>query len=210
MKTPSIALLDSLGFENDEQRVAYAAWVLRALSGNSKKVVISPAVRANPTATPPIVAAAEVSAPASTAIPGLTGAIEIERSSTEFHVVAKFPLPLNKQAIGAEIFSSDVGEIAGSTLQVATWSDTKASTTPTTSTTTEPPILERYFAKYAKTLIDGGLAGSSIDMGYLGTIPVMIFDLRLPVRSGYDPALQSLQLDKIGAAGGGGGGGYVS
>lgn len=163
-----------------------------------------PAIPAKPASAevvgmPAVVAVAAVSAVVSPAIASIKGweeAIEIKMQGADVKVVVDLPYNTGMALIGA---SPLVNEITPSTLTIDKWLDEVASRTLETIVS-EPPTLEQYFFKYAKSyLIERSVVGNIIKTNRLvnGVLtPVKRVTLTLAANS-YNINLDSLQLSKI-------------
>ncbi len=202
MKTSSIALLNSLGFTNPSQKAAYAASILKTCTVSSPAAVVVPAVVANPTAVPPVIAKAAVSTPAITAIPGWHDAIEITKAADSFKIVAYLPCIMGGALAGASTGSIDlIREMTSSALQPTLWLDEKASTTPETLTAAEPLTLEKYFYKQALAIVNAPGSTSKIEnaIRMIGVNAVACKKVTLNIAAtNYVLGVEALQLGKLG------------
>ncbi len=196
MKTPPIALLNGLGFANANQKVAYAGWVLNALTTPSpKKVVITPRGQNQPEISTPIVKnQAEFIEFTSCYI------LQPEAKLKGFiHI----PILNSYRAINAEFNVNFIGELIPS-ITIDDWLGNIASSTPETLTQNdEPATLEQYLFKYSELSNDviitypAAISYYDVKTGKSYQMPVVTLELDLPLSQDYDYNNPQLQLDKI-------------
>jgi hypothetical protein len=207
MKTPSIVLLNSIGFASAAQKVWYAANLLRVGTRSSAKVVLTPAVRAIPASgsNPAVPAVAEVASPAIVAFKGFERAIEIIESNINIKIVAYLPFESSPALIGASVAGiGGIKEITPPNIQPLSWLGLKASQTPET-VTTEPLKLEQYFYKYALEVaaLPNSLSMISNDVRDFGgqMLPCKKIEIELVRLPGFQVGLEDIQIGVIAVSG---------
>jgi hypothetical protein len=199
MKTPKIAFLNSLGFANVNQKIAYAAWVLSGLVyPNPKKIVLTKAGRNQP----------EISVPAvkSNGEFSTLASAYIDTGIEQFKGSILLPIASAMYAINAPFSDDFVMEITPN-VTIDDWLGNLASNTPETLVQTdEPDTLERYLYKYAAlspncTITEDETTVIDVKTGKNMQVPCKILDIHLPLDAAYDFGDTQLQLDKIIIAG---------
>jgi hypothetical protein len=202
MKTPSIAFLNSLGLQNAAQKAALAAHFLKTGTLSSPAVIVVPAIAANPTAVPPVLAKAAVSTPAIVAMPGWSDAITFTKTATEVSIVAYLPCVSGGAFAGAATGSIDnIKEITPAALQPTLWLDDKASLTPETLSAAEPLTLEKFFYKQALAIVAQAGSTSKIEnvVRTIGSNAVACKKITLNIAAtNYTLGVEALQLGKLG------------
>lgn len=203
MKTPSIALLNSLGFASAAQKVWYAANLLRTATRTSAKVVLVPAVRAIPASggNPAVPAVAEVASTAIVAFKGFERSIEIVENDIDIQIVAYLPFESSPALIGASVAGiTGIKEITPPTIQPLTWLGLKASQTPE-ALTTEPLKLEQYLYKYALEVaaLQDSLSTVSNDVRDFGgqMLPCKKITIELVRIPGFQSGLEDIQIGAV-------------
>lgn len=193
MKVPSISKLYALGFQNSCQRTLYAALQLFGGTNPSQSKILVPAVAANPTAVPPVIAKAAVTSPAVAADPRFIGSTKITDMPTYITVEASLPYVVTAIAKGKSLSVSTIEQCSPFALDLGDWLGDPASMNPgaedLTGITTVEQLLYRESVLALAEITNANIAGlptSDIGTGYhqpsgnVPAIPVVKIKLHLP------------------------------
>jgi hypothetical protein len=150
MKIQSVQKLNALGFQNSCQRALYAAIQLLGGTNPSPAKIIVPAIaaiRANPTATPPIVAVAAVPAitsPAVTPDPRFIGSVVITEMAEYIKIEANLPYTPAVVAKGKDITIASIDQCSPAALDLGDWLGLPASEMTSTESLTGITTIEQF------------------------------------------------------------------
>lgn len=154
MLTPSNDFLSSLKLSGKSQHINYFSTLLMGATLPGRKIVITPAVRANPNANPPVLGQPEVSAPAIVPLKGWEKAITIDDQIYPHHIryIINLPYSPNLLMIGETDLSKGLIEISNSKLLVETWVGQPASNS-TTVYSGNPKTVEEFLYIQCKNFL---------------------------------------------------------
>jgi hypothetical protein len=192
MKLRPIAELNALGFENNFQRVLYAATQLVGGTNPSTAKTITaavPAANGNP-------AIPAVTAPAVAPNPKFTGSCTITDTANTKKILARLPYSAAALAKGANLSVALLDEASPTTLDLGAWIGAKASNIPTVEMVAGIKTVEQYLYKSAvDAIVDLGAAATADDYVALklyNGMPVVEISLNLPKLAGADSYLGSV------------------
>jgi hypothetical protein len=194
MKLASQVKIRALGFQNACQQALYAGTQLWGGTNPSPAKTLVPAVKANPTATPPVLAVAAVTSPAVVPDAKFIGSVSIVDHPTYISLSANLPYTPAAIAKGRIVDVAAIDQCSPAALDLGDWLGTPASATQGTDDLTGLVTVEQYFYRAAVEALteltdaeNPNAPASSIELGLyqpanpmLPKIPVVKVMLNLP------------------------------